>query len=243
MPHAINRIRHNLKRRSLVVRDVSPLTPMMLRITLEGTDLADFPSASPDDHIKLILPGTGEMRDYTPRRFDREAGTLVVDFALHEVGPATDWARAARPGDSIQIGGPKGSAVITGDIDWWLLIGDETALPAIGRRLEELAAGTRVMTVIAVTDAAEEQAFETGCNLSTVWIHRPAEAKDDPAPVLAALKTMVLPEGDGFVWIAAEAQITRTVRTYVTETMGHPASAIKAAGYWIKGTADSSEKG
>jgi NADPH-dependent ferric siderophore reductase len=36
-------------------------------------------------------------------------------------------------GDAIRIGGPRGSQVIEGPIAHWLLVGDETALPAIGR--------------------------------------------------------------------------------------------------------------
>src|SRR4051812_9085350 len=89
------------------------LTPHMLRLRFNSEELAGFESAAPDDHIKLFVPepfANGEercARDYTPRSFDAATGTLTIDFALHDAGPATRWALAARPGDRIQVGGPK----------------------------------------------------------------------------------------------------------------------------------------
>ena len=84
-------------------------------------------------------------RDYTPRRYDAGRNELVIDFALHDAGPATDWAAQAEPGQQLAVGGPRGSFVVPDDFDWYLFIGDETALPAIGRRLEELRAGARAI--------------------------------------------------------------------------------------------------
>lgn len=245
MEHQITRHRHELKRRRLTVRDKSRVTPNMIRIQFGGSDLADFVSLAPDDHVKLFIPapvGEPERRDYTPRQFDRAAGTLVVDFAVHDAGPATRWAIDAQPGDTLDIGGPRGSAVVSPTFDWWLLIGDETALPAIGRRVEELPTGARVMSLVAVTDPSEEQTFETGADHQALWVHRPLDRADDPAPLLAALQTISRPQGDGFVWIAAEARIARAVRDYLVKTRGHPLHWTKAAGYWLKGVADAHEK-
>jgi len=245
MDHQIIRHRHDIKRRSLTVREKTHITPGMIRILLEGSDLADFPSLSPDDHVKLfVLDDAGEraMRDYTPRRFDREAQTLTLDFAVHEAGPATRWAIEAAEGDALEIGGPRGSVTVSPTFDWWLLIGDETALPAIGRRLEELPAGTKVITLVAVADAAEEQAFDTATDHQALWVHRPLTAAADPAPVLAALKQIDLPAGDGFIWIASEAQVARALRDHVLNERQHPKGWLKAAGYWKQGVADAHDK-
>lgn len=245
MTFRTRRIMHELRRRRLTVRETQRITPDMLRITLEGDDLSDFTSLSPDDHIKLFITADGaeaERRDYTPRRFDVAAGTLDIDFALHDAGPATRWALAAKPGDRLDIGGPKGSMVIEGRPDWWLLIGDETALPAIGRRVEEASQDVPMITVVSVVGSANEQRFVTRARYDAHWVHRPASSADDPQPLLDALSKMRLPEGDGFVWIAAEAQVARAVRDYVRHTLHHPAQSMKASGYWIKGRADAQAK-
>lgn len=225
----IERVRHDLKRRTLTVTDVERITPGMLRITLSGDDLADFVSLGADDHVKILVPsaeGTEERRDYTPRRYD--------------AGPITEWAMNARPGDGLSVGGPRGSAVIS-NVERWLLIGDETALPAIGRRIEEATAGARITSIAAVADAAEQQAFETKADLTCHWVYRPLHQATDASALLAILSSVVI-EPNTFVWVAAEASVTRAIGAHLTEERGYPLSWIKASGYWVKGKADSTEK-
>ena len=126
------RVRHETKMRLLQVRDVSRLTPKMVRVVVGGDALAGFVSASYDDHVKLFFPHPGEekpvlptpspngpvypegvarppSRDYTPRRYDAAASTLTLDFVLHDAGPATAWAAQAQPGHFLGVGGPRGS--------------------------------------------------------------------------------------------------------------------------------------
>jgi NADPH-dependent ferric siderophore reductase len=246
MKHEIIRHRHETRRRTLSVAEKQYLTPAMIRVVLEGEDLADFVSLGADDHVKLFLPHDGsgqeQRRDYTPRAYDREARRLTLDFAVHEAGPATRWAIGAQAGDTIEIGGPRGSAVVSPTFDWWLLVGDETALPAIGRRIEDLPAGVKAVSVVAVASAKEQQTFETAANHTAIWAHRPAEDADDPSALLAVVRNIALPEGDGFVWIAAETTVARALRDHLLTERGHPREWSKAAGYWRKGEADSHGK-
>lgn len=240
----IQRVRHELKRRDLDVAAVERLTPHMIRVTLTGADLDGFVSASPDDHIKIFVPGlNGEMtrRDYTPRRYDPRAGTLILDFVNHDGGPAAAWARAARVGDRLEIAGPRGSQVIAGPVDEWLLIGDETALPAIGRRVEELSAHDRVTTVVAVPGADDEQAFTTPARHDAHWVHRPMEAADQAGGILDVLAGIEIPART-FVWVGAEASVAKAVRRYLLEERAIAPAWLKASGYWLKGTADASVK-
>lgn len=237
--HAIARIRHEVRRRAITLTAVERLTPHMLRLHFASPELLGFVSAAPDDHVKLFLGE--EMRDYTPRRFDPEAGTLVIDFALHEAGPATRWAMEAKPGDILQIGGPRGSAVVPDDFDWYLLIGDETALPAIGRRIEELRPGVPVTSFVLVPEPADAQRFATAASWSGHWIAR-GGSTDDAGLLLQAMQAFTLPHGEGFVWIAAEATAARAMRRHVVETLGHPRAWVKAAGYWLRGVADAHER-
>lgn len=246
MERPITRHRHELKFRKLTVKETSYITPNMIRILFEGDDLADFVSLGFDDHVKLFIPtpkgGETEKRDYTPRFFDTDARTLAIDFAVHDAGPATRWAIDARPGDTLEIGGPRGSMVVTPGFGWWLLIGDETALPAIGRQIEELPAGTRVISIVAISDDRDEQSFSTLADHQAIWLRRPLERADDPAPVLDALRGLALPQGEGFAWIGAEVHVARAARDHLVRERGHPLPWTKAAGYWRKGVADAHEK-
>lgn len=221
-------------RRHLTVERVESITPRMVRVTLAGEELAGFVSPSPDDHIKVFFPTPGgeEKRDYTPRWFDVEARLLSIDFALHEGGAASDWARQAKVGDRLQIGGPRGSTVISAPGGWWLLIGDETAVPSVGRRVAEMASGTPVITLMAVTGRDEEQQFETKSDLTALWVHRPESQAADPQPFLKAVSELKLPGGPGFIWIGAETEVARALRAHFVESLGHPAEWIKASSYW-----------
>jgi NADPH-dependent ferric siderophore reductase len=255
---AARRVRHETKMRLLEVREVSRLTPKMVRIVVGGEALAGFVSAAHDDHVKLFFPQPGQdqpvlptpspngpvypegaprpaARDYTPRRYDAAANTLTIDFVLHGEGPATSWAAQARPGQFLGVGGPRGSFIVPDDFDWYLLAGDETAVPAIGRRLQELPAGVRVMAVIEVEDAAEEQKFETRTHLQLHWLHRKGAAAGNHALLQSALSELSLPPGEGYAWVAAEASAAKALRRYLVDQRGLPKDRIKAAAYWKQG--------
>lgn len=222
----VQRVRHELKRRTLTVRRTALLSPHLLRITFTSPELQDFISLSFDDHVKLILPGEPPvMRDYTPRRFNGDE--LDIEFALHGHGPAATWATQAAPGQTVQIGGPRGSFVVPVDFDWHLLVGDLSALPAITRRLEELpAACTAIVRVLA--DAAEPRALPSRANVNLQWI---------TADLPAAVQALTLPPGEGYAWAAGEASVTAAVRAVLVGTHGLPKERIRAAAYWKPGNA------
>ncbi|ASW02906.1 NADPH-dependent ferric siderophore reductase [Paraburkholderia aromaticivorans] len=255
---AVQRVRHPLKFRLLQVKQVRALTPHLIRVTFTGEDLHDFVSASFDDHIKVFFPEPGAdkpalpeagpdgpvfpagqprpvARDFTPRRFDREARELDIEFAMHDAGPAAAWAAQAKVGQYLGIGGPRGSLVIPKGFDWHLLIGDDTALPAIARRLEELPAGTRVAAVIEVADASAQIEFTTQAELHLVWRHR-NEAGLRGEALLQAVREIYLPEdGEGYVWAAGESATMRAVRYHLCTERGVEKSRIRAASYWKQG--------
>ena len=181
----------------------------MRRIEFASADLHDFASDGTDDHVKIFIPDTAApnsvARDYTPRAFDPADGTLTIDFALHKAGPATAWAISAKAGDALEIGGPRGSQVVADDFDFYLLVGDETALPAIGRRVETLRPGAPVTTIVVVDDAAEAQSFVTRADWRPTWVFR-QDGRDDATLLRAALDAWRALDGDGYVWIAAEGR-------------------------------------
>jgi len=259
--HAITRVRHTLKLRVLTVTRTDRLTPGMVRITLTGDDLADFASAGFDDHIKLFLPQEdaqgalvlpslpGETktrpegappiaRDYTPRRFDPVRRELEIDFAIHDSGPITHWALAVQPGQQVAIGGPRGSFVVADDFDWYLLVGDETALPAIGRRLEELPAGTQALVLVEVASEQDHLPLESRARTAITWLHRGERPAGTTDLLETAVRDLALPPGDGYAWVACESLVAKRLRQCLVEERGLPKAWVKASGYWKRGAAD-----
>ena len=245
----IHRVMHEIKRRRLEVLRVVDLTPRMRRITLGGPELAGFISLGTDDHVKLLFPqnaeqaaaletlvlGAGksdvpmpEMRDYTPRRYDLDKLELDIDFVLHGDGPASTWAEQAKPGQFLHIGGPRGSMIVPDIFDSYLLIGDETALPAIARRLEGLAANRKALVVIEVENGAEQQVLESAAQVNVIWVLREG-GKDN---LLTTVKQLQVPKGNLYAWVATETKVSRQIRRVLLDEHGLDEKFVKAVGYW-----------
>ena len=166
------------------------------------------------------------MRDYTPRRYDLSIGELDIDFVLHGDGPASTWAEQVQVGQHLYIGGPRGSMIVPDIFDSYLLIGDETAIPAIARRLEELPAGRKVLAVIEIADAAEQQVLSSAAEVEVIWVLR---GQDD---LLDVVRNLTLPSGTLYSFVATETKLSRQVRRVLLDAHKVNEEYLKAVGYW-----------
>lgn len=243
---------------SVEVVAVSKITPRLVSIQFSGGDLSRFGEAAPASHIKVFLPAPGQdaptlpvvtaegrswpegqprpmVRTYTPRAFDPVAGTLEVQFFLHDEGPASDWAQRAKAGDRIAIGGPGGRlSADLGAPHWWIA-GDETALPAIGTLLDALPATTTAEVHLEVSGPEDEVTLGSPAHTTFAWHHRRtanafgAELQD------AATVAIITP--DTQVWVACEATAMRGIRRSLLERQ-ISAARLVTRGYWLRGEAD-----
>lgn len=212
--------------------------------------LPAFASPAFDDHVKLIFASDGDVRsvlprqledgidwspsetrqgrDYTPRRYDPERRELDLDFVLHGDGPAASWALNAQPGDELWFAGPKSSTVVPADVDWVLLAGDETALPAIARFLESRPVAAPVHAVILISDSSARQELALRDDDHVQWV---LAAPGDAEAISDAVGALVIPKGNPYVWAAAESKSLLAVRRFV-RAQGVPKSHTNITGYW-----------
>lgn len=255
--------RHSVVFRTLEVLRVERLTPHMQRITLGGDGLRGFLSAAPDDHVKLFFPNSrGElvpptlgpngpefppgrepspMRDYTPRRHAGASNELTVDFVLHGDGPAASWAAQATVGQCIGAGGPRGSFIVAADYDRYVLVGDETALPAIGRWLEQMPTGTNAHVLVEIPAAGDRQTLESRSRFTLDWFERDGRTAADSDLLEQALHALPAIAGDTFYWIAAESRRARTMRQFLSLERNVPKESIRATGYWKNAAGDAED--
>lgn len=255
------RVMHELKRRRLTVLRTELVAPRMRRITLGGDDLEGFVTLAPGDHVKAFFPdpatgvvsapefvdgrlrmpeGAGEVisRDYTPLEFRPDAPggpELDIDFVLHSdefhSGPAASWAANARPGDELQVGGPRGSLTPPAEATAAILVADESALPAAARWLDTFS-GHPVTALLSIEDPGTASYFDgrdtAGHELR--WF----SGEDREARIEDALRGLAIDETT-LVFIAGEAGWLVPLRRYLRRELGLPKEQVDAHGYWKRG--------
>jgi NADPH-dependent ferric siderophore reductase len=238
--------------RLLQVQRSERITPRMVRVTLTGDSLVDFGGDGPDRRIKMFFPAPGQdrpavpratsggplwpageprptVRTYTVRRFDAASGELDVDFVLHEGhGPAAAWARDAAPGAWVGVSEPGGRYVVDPGAAFHLVIGDESALPAVATVLAALPPDVPATAFLEVADVAEEQALPGTADVH--WVHRGERAAGEP--LAAAVRAAALPEGPGQAWLSGESACVRDLRRHLLDDRGFDRRAVYATGYW-----------
>jgi NADPH-dependent ferric siderophore reductase len=231
------------------------LTPHMRRLTFTGNDIARF--ASDDDlHVRMYFPPEGidkpewpwpaadgrilwpepdrrpATRYYTIRRIDALSGDIDIDFVLHDhEGPGSAFAVNAKPGAICGMAGPLGRGIRPAR--WFLLAGDETALPAIARILETLPATASGDVFIEVSDGREELALAAPPGMTIRWLHRGTSPPGSTRLLIDAVNTVRWPDHrEVFAWVACEARTVRTLRDYFRGTRGLAREQHLAVAYW-----------
>ncbi|GAA5155519.1 siderophore-interacting protein [Amycolatopsis dongchuanensis] len=233
------------------------LSPHMIRIVAGGDGFAAFkPNEFTDAYVKVLFPKPGVtypepfdmgliraeypreqwpvMRSYTVRHYDPDARELSIDFVHHgDEGVAGPWARRVQPGDELLLNGPGGAYAPGDEADWHLLVGDESALPAIALTLEAMPAGVPVRVFVEVEDAGEEQPLATKGDAQVRWIHR-AAGED----LVTAVKALDFPEGTVQAFVHGEAGFVRELRRYLLDERGVRKDLLSISGYWRRGATD-----
>lgn len=230
---------HRAPPRPARISQIRQLTPHMIRVTVSGEALADFPTPGPASHFKVFFPNLEAERPvnrtYTPRRWDATTRALDIDFLLHGSGSGSTWAAQAEVGEPAAVGRPGGEYELDPSAEWFLVAGDESALPAIGTLVEALppAVGARVFVEVANVD--EEQVLTSRAPLDVTWLHRGDRGVPVGSLLQAAVRDCELPGGSGRVWLACEASIMRNIRVNLLHERGFARESVHTHGYWKTG--------
>lgn len=237
---------------------MSRITPRMVSVLVSGDALEGFTINAPTAHIKVFLPVPGQaapmlpeflpegqviaddakpfVRTYTPRRFDPSSRTLEVQFLLHGVGPASEWAERVTVGDKLVVAGPGGRFSMDPTVGHWWLAGDESAIPAVATLLEALPDTATAEVHLEVADADDEIEFSSPAKTAVTWHHRRA-AGAWGAELDEAARGAAIADG-AMVWVACEAAAMRGIRKHFLADRGLPASSLVTRGYWRLGEAN-----
>ncbi|MEZ5297037.1 MAG: siderophore-interacting protein [Ilumatobacteraceae bacterium] len=244
------------------VEHVERLSPSMIRVVFGGEGLAEFePTEHTDQYVNaLFVPDDAPYsvpfdpdavreldpairprgRRYTIRSWDPDTRQVTIDFVAHgDVGFAGRWAQRARVGDRLQMVGPSGAYRPSPDADWHLLVGDESALPAIAASLEVVPADRRVV-VVAIVDGADDEIELGGSDAVDVrWLHRDVEPDGSSAEERLVDEIGRLDwSGDVDIFVHGEAAEVRAVRRFLVAERDVDRAGCSISPYWRRGKDD-----
>ena len=243
------------------VESASWITPAMVRVVLGGPGLDRFelPDAT-DAYVNVAIPPAGAPYDvvfepravreahaeevwpfrrrYTVRAWDGSSRRLTVDFVVHgDSGTAGPWAAGVAPGDVLVFEGPGSGYRPDPEADWYLMVGDESALPAIAASLEAVPAG-RPVVVRLVCDGPEHQLPLTSPgDLDLRWLHRTGAA-DDVDALADAVSDLEFPAGRVHAFVHGEAEEIRGVRRHLLTERGLTRADMSCSPYWRRTMTD-----
>ncbi len=242
--------------RAVSVRRTELLTPSLARVVLGGSELSGFALPEPAASVRLLLPSAAGhdlvmptwngnqfllpdgrrpvIRTLTPRRFDATGLELDVEIVVHEGGAASAWASSAEPGDRVrQSQGRDAATSSTLEAVGFVIMGDETALPAIAQLLESMPPA--MVAQVHVELARPDARLPLAANESTrIEWHVRVEGALPGQALVEAIRASTLTEGTR-IWAAGEAAAMHQIRQHLFDERGLSRSVATVRGYWKHG--------
>ena len=244
---------------TLTVLRREQLSAHMVRIVAGGDGFADFVNNGfADRYVKIIFPQPGvaypspfdvatiretmpreqwpTTRTYTVRWVDPEARELAIDFVVHgDDGLAGPWAAKAEPGETLTFTGPGGAYNPDPDADWYLLAGDEAALPAIAASLEALPADATGLAFLEVDSDADIQPIGAPAGVDITWLTRKGEPAGSSRLLVDAVANAPWPAGRVDVFAHGERGYMKALREVFFTQRGLERGQVSLSGYWALG--------
>jgi NADPH-dependent ferric siderophore reductase len=230
-------------------------TPHVVRIVFDGPDLHNLIVDEPAASVRLLLPSPGTsdlviptwngnefllpggerptIRTFTPIRDPRASSELVLDIVVHESGAASDWATTAALGDRAAISGPGRGYAADPDASSFVLVGDESAAPAVGQLLATLPADRPVRAGIEARSPEAIRILPERPGSQVEWRVLPEGAPPGSAQ-LEYVRSTALEPGVR-IWAAGEAAAMQRIRRHLFDDRGVDRSHTMVRGYWKRG--------
>lgn len=222
----------------LEIANVPDVAPGIRRIVLAGPTIGNLDFwPGQDVMVPLIEAGKTLTRRYTVRRLDRPAGRLTLDIVLHGNGPGMRWANEARPGDTIEIAGPRGKIALREGAAWYGFIGDETGTPMAMVMMEAATAPVSAFLEIESASDGEAWAGESPKAGRIEWLPRDGGKAGDPSRLLDAVRAASWPEGDGQIYISGEVNVVKAIAAALLDR-GFRQEQLSPKAYWSLGKAN-----
>ena len=121
-----------------------------------------------------------------------------------------------------------------------LLIGDETAMPAVAGICRSLPRDARGVAIIEIPTAGDRQELSAPAGMEITWIHRDESSQTAARPgelALRALAAAALPDGEVHAHVIGESALATGARRHLVQERDVPKRNVDFVGYWRHGRA------
>lgn len=235
------------------------ISPHFVRVTLGGSELQNWRHLGFDQWFRLAVPTSSQVRfdnlpdrfgmggylkylttakatrpairNYTVRAYRADPHELDIDFVVHgEEGIAGPWARRLPVGETVGLI-DQGCGYRDLRAETTLLVGDETALPAIAGILRDLDRGATGTAIIELPHAEDVQDVDAPVGMDVRWLVR--DANDRPGErALNELSSFRKLHTDVNAFIAGESKLATGGRRHLVQTLEVPKERVTFVGYW-----------
>jgi NADPH-dependent ferric siderophore reductase len=168
---------------------------------------------------------------YTVEAWRPDESALDLLVVLHDTpGVVSGWARTCRPGDRVALWGPRDGFAPAPDTAWYLLVADDTGLPAVAAILEALPPAAPAVVVAEVEEPPLRLDLPPRDGVEVTWVYR--RGRRAPELLVDALRALTVPDGPAYVWAGAEHAAVAAVRRYVDVELGITPDRRSLASYW-----------
>jgi NADPH-dependent ferric siderophore reductase len=247
--------------RHIQVQSSVQLSPHMQRIYFSGSGFSGFPHDAGGAHIKLFFPDQPDAttplpyknelgkvvwpdgkkpitRTYTIRDFLVQEQLLIIDFVRHaDFGIAADWAVKAQPGNIIGLAGPGGPARFNPAADYFIFIGDLSALPMIAASLEQLTDTAFGEVWIETENETDQQNLSHPEGIQIHWI---SSDSDTESTIEHAFKSLDWGHNNISVTLAGENTRVVNLRKILRQQYSISKTNLYAVPYWKRGHSEES---
>ena len=186
----------------------------------------------PDESIKPIV------RTYTHRAIDNLTNEISIDFINHgDNGPASAWAKTAEKGDQLGVAMKIRETRHYPEVDWYLLVGDATAIPVISCILESLPPQAKGRCIIEVFGKEDIHPEVKHPGFQIQWLFNPQPETGSDLPQMVKQTTLPI-NGSTFAYVACEYSSVKELRNYFTQDLQWTNKDFYAFSYWKAGVSE-----
>ena len=120
----------------------------------------------------------------------------------------------------------------TANVDWHLLVGDESALPAIVGILQSAPRDLQAEAYIEIPHADDAQEIDAPAGANVHWLVRTDRAAKPGAQALDTVRAAQLRDGRMYAFVAGEQKLASGIRRHLINDRKVPKHDVTFTGYW-----------